>query len=510
MAQKPYNEPAPLAGPGLSDFGLSKPSESNSVGEDNPALSDFLKSLSALDDPASRALALQEQRKAIEAQDQTKSTDKLASLILPALIGGGLALGGQGGLGAATALGGLQAPQLLAQEENKARAEALEDVRDREQKSLDRVDAIYNRLNQVYIANPESFIDPETEEPVMSPTLQGWLISGARGVPVHPHTKLVLKQRYSDKNMDFKIKMLEEGLAKANTREQVVALLDGAERATGARFSPAEKQAIAETVGRPEMWDMIRDKMFEKADPWSFTSALAEADERGIRLDSTEFLGLLTYSTSEAAAATGMRDAEWMRTFQKIRRWENDPANFEARNQLIEEHGYLTEGYAKNVAQTVLEDSAEFELYSDGLARFRREDISWSTILNDARYRADAIEYKDVWMERIMTQQPKLTKAQLEEKFYMHIEESMKRWDEVNQQSYITVRLSAARNARDDYYQATGKALPWADAESMWATAESMVREKRKIPAGERPPYARVRAAYEGLLYQRIKEERGD
>lgn len=379
--------------PELSALGVTKPSASSSVGPDNPALSDFLKQVGALDSPMSRAAALEDLRDQLAAQEKPSWGEGfLKKGLLPTALGGIAALAGQPGLGAGLALGGLSAGQLVQKEAEAQRLKGLEQTQQQLDKTYDRIDKMHERMKAVYQANPESFLSPEGEM-LLDPMTLGYLVSGVRGVQMYPQTRRILEHRTKqwDQRQDLFIKALEG----ATNPEDKRAAVRGLAQLSNWNMSPETEDLLVRSLGEPGAMDVWMQTMVKEADPATVrdaTMAWVDAGQPDFASNpeaAKNFMRMLDFTPTGGSPEQRMK----LQRLSEVSAWQADPANAELIDSLVEQ-GFApgSPEFAREVAKLAFAgDDAKLQAF-----------LSEYSTLRDAGFNTE--EYTQIFMSVLSSQ----------------------------------------------------------------------------------------------------------
>lgn len=351
--------------PGLSDFGLSAPSESNSVGQDTTPLEQLLSGLpNQVMDDISQEQVLRSRMQELAAQEDPSFLDKLKSpegIIRTLLTGGALAAGNPGlalgfGLGSAGELNEAVAADKAAR--RSAMDQLSERLDDNEERILKR-----QQMLQTAIQNaPDQFIDPETGELSAPPELLGYL---AYGMPIsaNPSSKRLLNQR--DERWDARLKALSDGLEEVSSVEDAAVLVGSLNSMLGAESIPAEESAaLARAMGTDE-WDTALIGHYVRNGGSSAKTALIFAGENDLPLTHPEVIKRLDFSQgADAIPPSQQLNARFIELMNKVREWERNPAN----GQLVSEirsSAETPEEARRQIAEQALVNSADVGFYED-------------------------------------------------------------------------------------------------------------------------------------------------
>ncbi len=339
---------------GMTDLGQSQPSQSNSVGEDNPALVEFFQNIKGLQSPAARASELQAKRQQLEGTPDASFMDKIGSLILPALLAGGAAAGGQPVAGLGALLGGAQGVKTLASEENAAKREMLDQTIEQEEKTLGRIDKMHNRISQLVIANPDAFMDAEGEM-TLSPQMLGFLSSGREGLALDVSVKRKLDFRNDSKTWNKRWEMAWNGLKQAPDEQEAARW---GERVMDLLQIPQDTQLHADMVSalnKPDGAEDALNTLNRAADPESLQGAMLWLNENGMNTPMDDPAGWAQQLTFNNAGSSGgritLREEEAIVGADNIRKWMSDPINADALQEFAESYGVGSDQYARAIAQ---------------------------------------------------------------------------------------------------------------------------------------------------------------
>lgn len=351
-------------GPGLSDFGLSAPSESNSVGTDKQPLEVLLGGgldNKLLDDVA-REKILRQRMADLASQDTPGLLDRLKSpqglLALLGTVGAGIA----GGPGAAAGfgVGSLEGMSEAKAAEESLRRKSMEDI----SKRLDDTEERILKRNQMFATAlqqaPDQFIDPKTGELSAPPELLGYY---AYGVPikVNPGTKRTLDQR--DDRWKQRMNLLEDALK--NTTD-----LGDARILTKSLFqhlgednpNPDEIESLARSYGSPEFEDNLAATLLRHGGQTAL-DAMVYAGENNLPLHDPEVLRRIkAEDPSKNAAPSQVLNQRFLDLMDKVRKFEQDPTNAQLVSKLRQE-AKTPEEARRQIAEQALVDAADVGFY---------------------------------------------------------------------------------------------------------------------------------------------------
>ena len=326
-------------GPGLSDFGLSAPSDASSV---DGGASDLEALISGLPNAPlgdiNRAEALKGRMSDVgemeapgHLEQLLKSPRGIAALL--GTLGAGLA----GGPEAAAAFGvGSVAPVLAAKGQAEAmKAAKMEELGEKldaqEEKILRR-----QQMLQTAIQNaPDQFIDPETGELSVPPEVLGYL---AYGMPIasNPASKRIMDRR--DEAWDHQLGVLSEGLKAVSSVDDAALLLGSLDRLLdNPEPDAAQNMALARAFGT-EDWDSALAGHYIREGGQSAQKALLHAAENDLPLEHPDVIRLLDFKQGAEKLPPSQRvTEEQMKLLEQVRVWESNPANAPIINQFDEE-----------------------------------------------------------------------------------------------------------------------------------------------------------------------------
>jgi hypothetical protein len=373
--------------PGMSDLGMSQPSESNTVGDDTPVLDELLRQARAIGDPATRSMVLQRQAEELRQQEDKNFLDYLLTPqqginLLGAV--GSLAAGNPA-LAAGIGFGGLKAADILAQEANAAKAEALEQNYEQQQTELDRLEKMHERAKGLVVANPEAFLTDEGE-PAMHPVTLGWLTTGKLGFQFNPAIRRKLEQRQNNDFWQNRYDLAFDAMVQAPTEE--IARRQATELLNLLDLPPTEQRLddMVMAYNDPEQADATLGKILTDADPESIAVALNNMYERGDRrpLDNAQaFLADLTFEAHGLKASGSPKEMQLVAAWKKIREFMADPNNAETIAEWRREYGHGTDQTSQAIAQAALGDDPVLrDIYMDDIDRFAAQGISESAIFS--------------------------------------------------------------------------------------------------------------------------------
>ena len=308
--------------PGLTDFGLSAPSDSNSVGEDNPALQEMADILKQLKSPAARALGLQGQVEALRGQE---SPDFLQSLLrgglLPALAGGAAAALGQPAVGAGLALGGLSAADVLHKEQVATQRQAIVETEAQLDDSLEDVAKLRGTMANLVNTNPNIFVDPETGESAISPETLGLLVTGVEGVELFPTSRDTAARRDAQwqELYDLKLEAWQSAPTPESRRTMARSLANHLEWPA----TDAELEAMSAVETDEEFQKIAFRTISDGAEPQSFLDAMIFAiDNRLQPMDSQVLSRIRFLAPDEKLSPANRKTAAGLDQMQKLIDWQ--------------------------------------------------------------------------------------------------------------------------------------------------------------------------------------------
>lgn len=357
---------------GLSDFGLSQPSQSSSV-DDSFGLEELLTGNSILDEAAKakvleQALSETQGREVPGVLDRLKSPQGLLALL------GTIAAGAVGGAPAAAGfgLGSLQNAGVATEAERSQKRAAIDDLTERLEKTQDRLANAQQRVATIFNTNPEAFVDPVTGEQKLSPEVLGFYATGA---PIELFaTSRRAAQRRDDmwsKRYDLMTKRLEG----AQTREERETILSGLFRLMDFPQDQELLEALASAPAEDFPVDMAN--MYLKYGGETGLTAIIQAGERGLPLWHPEIARLIQYRNPDVDGGGKRTPADrFLELVQEINAWSTDPANLDRMREIRTEHGKAGEGAVSTaIAREVLGGRrGDFDIYMDE-AELRTPDV---------------------------------------------------------------------------------------------------------------------------------------
>jgi hypothetical protein len=329
---------------------MTQASNSNSVAASpkdagaaaNPALQQLMQMSKQMGSRYGRALEAQEERERLESQDPASGQDKLLSARNIPLALGALAalLGGNPQAAAGIGIGAMQGSNDAAAAENAANAEKLDKMVEREDRELQRIENMHNRMTQVYNANFESFIDPETNQPYLTPEQLGFVLGGPEGMRLNAGSRWQLEMRGrnggSTTMINKQIEAIQGAPDEPTATYHTVQLL----RMLG---HPVDDVAVEmyRNAYRNGGLQGIYEKAIQDADPDSVVAAFTQFAEEGRdpMFDIGGFTELLTFTGAKARAAGGSVEAEQAKAIAYLRAWLQQPTTGSELDRLAAEHG---------------------------------------------------------------------------------------------------------------------------------------------------------------------------
>ena len=353
-------------GPGLSDFGLSAPSESNSVGGQEPleALLGGGLGNSQLDDVAREKILRERLGELANAEgpsfwDRLKSPEGLVALagtLGVGLSGGGLEGAAGFGLGAA---GGLREGQAAWESQRRAAMDKVqEQVDDNVERQLKR-----NQMFSTALQNaPDLFTDPETGELSAPPELLGYF---AYGMPIaaNPSSKRLNARR--DARWEAQVDFLSTALEEVGTVEDAAKLIDHMNVLLGATNNDPElNMSLARAMGT-ENWDAALVGHYIRYAGSTAKEALLHAAENGLPPTHPEVVKRLDFGQGADSLPPSQRlNERFIDLMDKVKEWEANPANAQLVAQIRKE-GETPEERRRLTAEQALINSADVAFYED-------------------------------------------------------------------------------------------------------------------------------------------------
>lgn len=315
---------------GLSDFGLSQPSESSAV--DNP-LADLLGN-NILDELGrSRMLARQANQLRAGAGDRSFLSRLLSPEgLAPLALGGLAAAAGQPAFGAGLGLGGLQNLQALEEAERTQRIKAVEEVADQQEASLERLDKARNRFIQLLQAQPDMFLTPEGEMTVDARML-GWYATGAP-IPLYPSTRRAMDMR--EEGWKRQSDAMYESLQEAKTKEDARIITTRLFEHHGFASPPPELvESMVNSFGTPDMETQLVDTLMRYGGP-SGQDAIIFAGENALPLSHPEVWRRVMFR-DPSVTPSQMKNIKYIQLVDEINAWQQDPVNAQQVLQIMQE-----------------------------------------------------------------------------------------------------------------------------------------------------------------------------
>lgn len=350
-------------GPGLSDFGLSAPSESNSVGTDKQPLETLLSGLDnkLLDDVAKEKI-LKERLAEMASADNPGILDKLKGPQGLAALLGTIAAGAAGGPGAAAGfgIGSLQGLKEVQAAQEAARRASMESM----SKRLDDTEERILKRNQMFATAlqnaPDQFIDPKTGELSAPPELLGYFAYGAP-IKVNPSTKRTLEQR--DERWKQRVKLLEDSLSNTSDIGEARILTRSLMQHLGEDNPKSDEiEAISRSYGTPEFEDNLAATLLRHGGQ-SALDAFVYAGENDLPLHDPEVLRRIkAEDPTKTAAPSQVLNQRFLGLMDKVRVFEQDPSNAELVSRIRQE-AQTPEEARRQIAEQALVDAADVGFY---------------------------------------------------------------------------------------------------------------------------------------------------
>lgn len=367
-------------GGGLSDFGLTAPTEANSLnspgdpvdpgggafGEESPLEAilggDPLKM--AADEVTKKKILESRLAQLAEAEgpsfmDQLKSPQGIAAVLGTlgvGLAGGGLEGAAGFGLGAAGQLGEERA---LWEGQNRA---AMEQVQERLDKHIEDQLKRNKLFLDFYNQNKESLLDPETGELNMPQELVGYFMFG-KPLRVSPQTQATMTRR--DEAWSQRLSFLRASLEEVETLEDAKVLTTRVFQELGMEKPPNELvDQVARAYGSPDFESRMYDMLIEYGGSTGHDAAIY-AGENGLSLDDPEVLRRVQFKDpTDDATPTEILDTQFLELMARVRDFEQDPANAEVVGRAIEDAETPEEG-RRAIVELALPNTVDRDLYFD-------------------------------------------------------------------------------------------------------------------------------------------------
>jgi hypothetical protein len=437
--------------------------------------------------------------------------DKLSSAILPAILAGGAALAGQGDAALGAALGGLEAPVLLAKEENQARREQLEDILEREENQLQRIDRIHSRMNQLVVANPDAFVDPDTGEMMISEEMLGFLTSGQEGLPLNVTTKRVLESRNSTRGWKERLKLVTEGVANAGDRPAAERFAWAYLDMLGMPQDELFHQDVVNALWNPDEGDnKAVQNLITRADPDSVVYALAWMSENGYTSPSEDPVGFASQLTFEAARRgprVPLKEEMAARAVIQIRDFMGNIDNQEFLEGVWNQHGRGSDQATKAIVEEALFDQPELrDAYTSYLSRHGREGLTPGQLLalsTRAVNNTDAISlYVDDQVAETtgITREDVLARALGDVGIITEMATNAQETDTGASYAQLTLEIQGR-------FRESGFTVSRATAAKIWDNARKRVRADRNIDEGTAVPFQAVQDASMAIVQELIAKK---
>ena len=498
-------EPGPqggLGGSSLTDLGMSTPSQSNSVGIDNPALVEFMKAAKQLGNPASEALLYKNKLDELNGTKDKSSSDFLSSLLLPLLAGGGLAMAGQGGLGAGLALGGLDSASLLADQFNTKKKEAIGEAYTRYEDATDKMDKIHTRMSTLFASNPDAFVDSETGEQMMSNAMLGWIATGAVGAGLDARSRRLMTARGSDPSFQKRYDLLYQRLEKAETADEGL-------RATEDLFAfldwdagPAAMADIRKAVMDGDM-DQVLTATIGAARPESIVYATQQFIEKGLSSpgdDPGAFMRMLTFPP--AVDSGSFKDGQLAKAGELIYGYMHDPANRERVKEVWDKHGAGSDEASRELAGLAMADNVPvLDMYVAALPQMLTEGTTENQLFSalDAATAA-ANDLRLATQDYIGDYMPGYEKGKAAAEAAARVRQNLIDSKNSRQRSSGDAFISAADEADAMFRLTLGRSPTTAELATAWDLAKNKVRQDRGLSDGAELPASEVKKRFDQIM----------
>ncbi len=396
---------------GLSDMGFLQPTQSNKSDDisKTDTLAQLLENSSALYDELGRARVLEQQYDKLSAQETPSTLDRLLS---PEGIIRLLGTAGAGAIGGAPAaagfgLGSVGALNSAAEADRAQKRKAMEELNDRHEKVLDRLDKSRNRYTTLLQSQPELFLDPETGQPTVSPKLLGIMATGDP-VPLSPAAKSAIKS--AGENDERRYNLLNERLTTAPDVESRKTILKSMFNILKSDVPEGELNALASA--KPEESNKMTADFIAKYYPAVATDVFIAASELGVPYSDYRITRMLKghYKDPDLDDDAGKLTIPDLaiQAGGRIAAWQKDPENAETLRKLKSEA--ITEmDFSLKLATEVLGgDRDQYDAYRTAFKLVDPKDLQMTTEFYgdvvEGNATADAFAgFEDVESRRAMT-----------------------------------------------------------------------------------------------------------
>lgn len=326
---------------GLSDFGLSQPSQSSSV--DNSfgggGLQDLLGSNAILDE-AAKSKVLDEAIAQAQGQPSPSLTDQLKSPGGLLALLGTIAAGAVGGAPAAAGfgLGSLSGASAATEAKAAQQRKAIDELIKQRDESQKRLADSQTRMATIFNTNPEAFVDPATGEQKIPPEVLGFYMTGTP-TEIFATSRRAANRR--DTLWDKRYELLTKRLETAPTLDDRKAIVGSLFRLLDFPQDPALAESLA--AAPPDKFPVDLANMYMKYGGETGLNAIIQAGEQGLPLYDPRIAKLIQYRDPDNAGKTTPSD-RFLQLAQEINAWSSDPANLDRMREIRQENEQKGEG----------------------------------------------------------------------------------------------------------------------------------------------------------------------
>jgi hypothetical protein len=379
-----------LAQAGMSDFGLTQPSQTNSLSEgsqDGANVPDLQQLLSSsLLDAEEKARMMSQQMEQLRGQETQGVRGRMfgtqGAITGLAALAGGL-ISGRPEMALGIAGGGVDAMKEAEAQERTALKEAYAAAASERDAALDRADKERNRLATMFNTNPEAFVDPNTGEPVADPQALGYLLTGT-DLPIHPTTRRVMTRR--DENRKAVTGLLTDALEAAQSIPQARQVTNELFRHLGdeGQIPGGVKDSLIEAYGTPEFEREFASVAFRYGGQTGLDAAI-EAGRRGVPLHHPDILEMMDFSQGDVLTPTQKVTDEFLKLSDRVRLYQTSPTNADIVAGL-RESAEDTTAFNRALVEKALPLAADQMAYFKGAGMIRDMSFDqWQAMYNDAR-----------------------------------------------------------------------------------------------------------------------------
>lgn len=337
---------------GLSDFGLTADSQSNSVSDDREDVLSELLGNSIVSD-ATKSRMLGEKIAELEATEGSGLLDRLLSpeVLIPLLAGGAAAaFGGQSGaaLGLGLGTGGIENIGKMKVLEKEHRKKAIKDLTDQQEQVEAGLEKKRNRLANALNTNPQIFQAPDGSVP--DPETLGLLIFG-ENIGVFPQTRSLEARR--GKKWDAQLDFLSGVLERASTVEDAQPVVKQLFAHMGwEQVPPSVVTQITKVIGTPEFDTNFAGTLLRWGGP-SALSAMMHAAENNLPLTHPDVLRKVKFTNQDSLAPSQVLNAKFIDLVAEVNEWQKE--NPDQANAILSDADSPEEGI-RQIADVVLSE----------------------------------------------------------------------------------------------------------------------------------------------------------